>query len=207
MQGADPRTLRTSIKVYRELASRQPDNPLHREKLGRLYLLEGRRDRGLAELEHAARLRAARGDFAGAIELARELVRLDRTRTSAALLLAQLYAQAPEMAKRVSVAAAVESDPLDDLGRAGSDPPLDASSLVAVHEPDDLGAEVDDVVTLSEDDLEPLEAPIAPAPDTRAHAVLKRALSVVTTLDSTMTAEAIDEDDILQIVELVPDDE
>ncbi len=199
MPTIDPRTLKSSIRIYRELASRQPDNPLHHEQLGRLYLLAGRRQRGLGALEQAARLRAARGDYATAIEIVRDVLRVEPVRTEAALLLAQLYAQAPQMAARVSVAAAVADDPLDELARPDHDPPLDASSLIAVHDVEDLGVEV------LED--EPLASPLAPAPDTRAHRVLRHALTVGSTIDATMTVDVIDDDDILQIVELMPDPE
>jgi hypothetical protein len=203
MPTIDPRTLKSSIRIYRELASRQPDNPLHHEQLGRLCLLAGRRQRGLGALERAARLRAARGDYPTAIEILREVMRIAPGRTETALLLAQLYAQAPQTAARVSVAAAVADDPLDDLARPDQDPPLDASSLIAVHDAEELGAEV------LEDPLEdePLDAPLAPAPDTRAHRVLRHALTVGSTVDATMTVDVIDDDDILQIVELIPDPE
>lgn len=221
MQGLDPRTLRASIKIYRELVARQPDNLTNREQLGRLYLLAGRRSDGFRELEHVARARAARAEWVAAIELLREVLRLDPGRTEAALLLANAYAQAPEMASRVKVAAAVEGDPLDEIGRPDEDAPLDAASLVAVHEPEECGAEVvtepteppapadDDVMELDEADLEPYEAPLTPPPGTRAHRLLREALEVGSTLERTLsfTGETVDDDDILQAVELVPDAE
>lgn len=140
---SDPRHVRASIRNFRRLVELEPHHRGHRERLARLYLADGRKRDAVREWLGLARDLLREGHWDDAVGYARLVLEVDPENSEAPLFLAELYARAPRNALRVGVVSSVLQDPLEELsGLDNSQAPMDASALVAVHSPDELGAEL-----------------------------------------------------------------
>jgi CRP-like cAMP-binding protein len=138
----DPRQLKKHIRIYRKLLAVEPTGWVHHENLGRLLLMVGKRKDGLSHMERAAGGYARDGHLVDAIRVGKEILTIEPQRTAVAQFLAGLYAHSRVV---THAATAIATDPLDDIGGDGgmTQEIVDASALVAVHDVDELGAEVE----------------------------------------------------------------